>query len=258
MQVVSKDYVDLQRNFIRLIELNSAFTRQHIFLMCLDNASVSLLASWGIRRVPLATLNLHTHKDVWKTRVRVLRCLVKEGYDVILSDSDALWLGDPMEFIDLSSSSSSSVIASRGGYLRKIGSEWGSTMCVGFAMFRATGAALDTFQDAIQRIVLGIGDDQIALNQAALELGIVWNEGSDIRYGKRTGFGKGAITGLSGDDGESFEVTLLPHNKFTRHCAGTPITNETVVVHCFHRKAARAKTSWMQQLDLWSPHGIRS
>ena len=182
---------------------------------------------------------------------------MKEGYDVILSDSDALWLGDPVEYIDLSSSSSS-VIASRGGYPRNIGSEWGSTMCMGFAMFRATGAAMDTFQDAMERIVLETGDDRIAVNQAALELGIVWNADSDMRYGKSTGFGKGAITGLSGDDGESFEITLLPHNKFTRHCAGTPITNETVVAHCFHRKAASAKTSWMQQLDLWSPHGIRS
>ena len=253
MQVVSKNYVDLERNFIRLMGMNSTLTRQHIYLMCLDDASVATFASLGIRCVPLDTLHLHTHKDLWMTRVRVLRCLVEEGYDVILSDSDALWLGDPLAYIGWSSSSN--VIASRGGYPRIIKSDWGVTMCMGFAMFRATGAAMNTFRDVMERIVVETGDDQIAVNQAALDFGVSWDKGSDMRYRQSKGVGKGTIANLYGDGGKSFEITLLPHDKFTRHCTRTPLTNNTVVAHCFHKKTAGAKTGWMQKLNLWSPHG---
>ena len=141
MQVVSKEYADLQRNFIRLMELNSGFTRENLYLMCLDDASVPIFASLGIRCVPLGALKMRSHSDLWKTRVRVVSCLVADGHDVIMSDSDALWLGDPIEFIRLSSSSS--VIASRGSFPRELGIEWGTTLCMGFIMFRATGAAMD-------------------------------------------------------------------------------------------------------------------
>lgn len=254
MQVVSQGYVDLERNFIRLMELNSAFTRQNLFLMCLDDASVPIFAHLGIHCVPLGMLTLQTHEDLWKIRVNVLSCLVAEGYNVILSDSDALWLGDPMDYIDFMSSSN--VIASRGGYPRTIGIEWGATMCMGFAMFKATGAAMNTFQDAMERIVQETGDDQIAVNRAALELGIVWDQGSDMRYTLSTEFGKGIIADLSGDDGKSFEIALLPHNTFTRQCTRTPINNETMVAHCFHKKRADAKTSWMKELNLWSPNEV--
>ena len=254
MQVVSEDYVDLEKNFIRLMELNSALTRQHLYLMCLDDASVAIFESLGIRCVPMRALELHSHEKLWKARVRVLSCLVSAGYDIIMSDSDALWLGDPMEYMNSSSSSSSSVIASRGGYPRALGDVWGSTMCMGFIMFRANGAAMSTFQDTMERIVLETGDDQVAVNRAALDLGIAWDEGSDMRFTPSTGFGKGVIADLFSEDGQPFEVTLLPHKKFQRHCATTHIANGTVVAHCFHQKRADAKTGWMQEVDLWSPH----
>lgn len=254
MQVVSKPYADVERNFIRLMEMNSNFTRQHLYLMCMDGGSVPMFASLGIRCVPLGTLHLHSHKDIWETRVRVLKCLVNEGYNVILSDADALWLGDPMEYINLVNSSS--VITSRGSHPHGIGTEWGSTMCMGFAMFRATGIAMNTFQDAMERIVLETGDDQVAVNQAALHLGVAWDEDSDMRYEQSTGFGKGTIANLSGDDGKPFEITLLPHNKFVRLCTHTPLSNDTVVAHCLHAKTANAKTNWMQKLTLWSPDGM--
>lgn len=83
MQVVSEGYVDLEKNFLRLMELNSAFTCQHLFLICLDDAPVPIVASLGIHCIPVGTLEFHSHTDMWKTRVRVVSCLVMEGYDVI-------------------------------------------------------------------------------------------------------------------------------------------------------------------------------
>ena len=256
LQVVSEAYVDLEKNFIRLMELNSAFTRQHLFLMCLDDASVNIFSSLGIRCVPVGTLRFQSHKDVWKARVRVLSCLVTEGYNVIMSDSDALWLRDPMKYTGLPAVSGSSVIPSRGSFPHRLGSLWGSTICMGFIMFRATGAAMNTFQAAVERIVLETGDDQVAVNRAALELGVVWDKRSDMRYSSSTDFGKGTIADLSSNDVDSFDIILLPHNMFTRICRKTPVSNDTMVAHCIQKHDAASKLSWMQDLSLWSPDDI--
>ena len=251
MQVVSKDYVDLERNFIRLMELNSGFTRENLYIMCLDDATVPIFASLGIRGVPVNKLRVRSHKDVWKTRVRAVSCLVEEGYNVIMSDSDALWLRDPMEYMDAAGVSSSSIVASRGSFPRTFG--WGSTICMGFILFRATGAGMNTFQDTMENIALRTGDDQVAVNQAASDLGVIWDEGSDMRYEESTDPGKGTISDLSSDNGEPFGITLLPHSKFTRICRSTPVSNDTVVAHCFREKKAGAKLDWMQELNLWLP-----
>ena len=253
MQVISKGFVDVERNFIRLMELNSAFTRQNMYLMCLDTASVESFASLGIRCVPLDTLQLSSEQDIWRTRVRVVSCLVVAGYDVIMSDADALWLSDPMEYMALPPHRNSSVVASRGNYPHNLEKSWGATICMGFVLFRATGPAMHIFLDKMKRLVLKTGDDQISANRAALELGISWDAASDMRLRESTGVGKGTIAKLSGDGGP-FEVILLPHDIFTRFCASTPISSKTVVAHCHSDKkqSLERRVSWMQETNLWS------
>lgn len=69
MQVVSKDYIDVTRNFIRLMERNSALTRHHLFLMCMDDESLVFFeGAMGIRCVPMSAFDLPTHQDIWKLR----------------------------------------------------------------------------------------------------------------------------------------------------------------------------------------------
>ena len=254
MQVISKAYVDVERNFIRLMELNSDFTRQNMYLMCLDAASVEIFSALGIRCVPLGTLKYTSEHDIWKTRVRVVSCLVTAGYDVIMSDADALWLSDPMDYMNLPAHRNSSVVASRGNFPHGLEKMWGATICMGFILFRATGRAMDEFQDTMERIALQTGDDQISVNQAAHQLGITWDVKSDMRLTESTGVGRGAIANLSGDD-EPFEVILLPHDRFTRFCTSTPISAETTVVaHCHSNKkeALGRRVSWMLDANLWS------
>lgn len=53
---------------------------------------------------------------------------------------------------------------------------------------------------------------QIAINHAVHELGIVWDEDSDMRYENSTDLGTGTISSLPANaDGRPFTVTLLPH-----------------------------------------------
>ena len=76
-QVVSKDYIPVERNFIRLMELNSALSRQHLYLVCMDDESLEFFAeSMGIRCVPLSGFHLSSNRQLWVLRVRLLSCLV--------------------------------------------------------------------------------------------------------------------------------------------------------------------------------------
>lgn len=253
MQVVSEYYVDQLRNFITLMERNSVFTRHHMYLVCIDDSSVPIVASLGIRCVPLGALRRsRTRPGVWRTRIIILSCLVTQGYDVIMSDADALWLRDPIEYFNLPSVRSSSVVASRGVHPTPLTKKWGTALCMGFIMFRATGPGMDELQKSIEALVLEDGDDQVATNQALYRLGVVWDEDSDMRLTGSTDFGRGTIEKLRGDDGP-FVVTLLPHSVFTRQCSRVPISNKTVVAHCYQGKSPDnpMRISWMQKANLW-------
>lgn len=68
-QVVSKDYIPIERNFIRLMERNSSFNRHNLYLMCMDDASkVFFEKQMGVRCVPMSALHLPRHEEIWKLR----------------------------------------------------------------------------------------------------------------------------------------------------------------------------------------------
>ncbi|CBJ32319.1 Acetyltransferase (isoleucine patch superfamily protein) [Ectocarpus siliculosus] len=183
---------------------------------------------------------------------------VEAGHDVIMSDADALWLADPMKDFSLPGVVGSSIVASRGSVPTDVGHVWGATICMGFILFRTTASrvAMREFVTVMNALVLEEKDDQIAVNIAARDLGIVWNEeDSDMRYTESTGFGVGFIDSLSDKDNQPFTVTLLPHSTYTRICASTPVSNTTVVAHCLSSKTPQSKADWMHRMDLWAVDG---
>ena len=136
MQVVTKGYLLVQENFIALLEENSEFTRDNIFLMCLDRIAEREVAAMGIRCVPMFGQWDGGLSFVWKLRVKVLSCLVKAGHSVILTDSDALWLKDPELDFEMPEVRDSSIVSSRGSFPSNLGEIWGATLCMGFILFR--------------------------------------------------------------------------------------------------------------------------
>lgn len=51
--------------------------------------------------------------------------------------------------------------------------------------------------------------EQVAINAAALNLGIAWDPRSDMRYEESTDTGHGIVKNIPGN----FSVALLPHNR---------------------------------------------
>lgn len=173
LQVISDRYIDVQRNFVHLMERNSEFTRDNLYLVCLGHESLEVLLGHGIRCVPVTDADGYVKRDIWRLRLRVLRCLLGAGHDVIMSDSDALWLHDPLEYLRSTEETptkivssqvvrSGSIVSSRGRFPRDLARRWGSTMCMGFVLFRAAGDSMVSFQTAMERIVTETGDDQVS------------------------------------------------------------------------------------------------
>lgn len=96
--------------------------------------------------------------------------------NVIMSDSDAVWLGDPARDLFGGTPSllpgeggdrgdrihDSDVVASRGSYPRDIGKAWGSTICMGFILLRTKNTlAMKKFLDVMEDLVLKTKDDQV-------------------------------------------------------------------------------------------------
>lgn len=253
LQFVSEHYVDLEKNFIRLMEMNSDITRNNLLLMCMENSIVPVFESFGIRCVPIEDLGISSHGDLWVYRVKVLSCLVSNGYNVIMSDSDALWLGDPMEYINSPEVIGSSIVASRGYFPRRYSDLWGSSICMGFAFFKSNSLGMSKFMELFSEIVTKRSDDQVAVNEAIHSMNIVWDNDSDMRYVQSKGLGKGSMYNDTG----GVDVVLLPHDKFTRVCKYTPISNETIVAHCLRDQNADAKLDWMKEKDLWHPEELQ-
>lgn len=252
LQVVSKEYLALELNFIRQMELHSTFSRHNLYIICLDETSATFLSiEMGIH----CAESLHggdgaTRQDVWVLRVQVASCLLLAGYDVLLSDADAIWLRDPMESIRELGVNDSSVVASRGRFPRGLFVEWGSTVCFGFVLFRAKGSNMPTLVDSLIRHVTQLKDDQRAMNSALSELGIRWDPKSDMEFEDSTKPGRGTVRRLAHGD-EAFVVTLLPHATFTRLCDSTPLSEDTVVAHCLSRVKGEGMDVWMKEANLW-------
>lgn len=247
LQVVSEGYLPVQKNFLLLMEANSRLTRENIYLLCLDEQSEREIMKMGIRCAPMMEKWNRDLSFLWRLRVKVLTCLLEGGYNVILSDSDALWLKDPVQDFDSPLARGSSIVASRGSFPPTMQRNWGSTLCMGFIFFRAS-PCIKTVLTNMKRFVMRTGDDQRSINLALREMGVEWDESSDMRYVGSKDFGRGTIN-TPGDC--SLNVTLLPHSTYTRRCPRGALSPVTTVAHCRSGKNGSSKTRWMKRQKLW-------
>lgn len=167
----------------------------------------------------------------------VVSALLKEGYDVTMSDADAIWLQDPVPHFPVDVALAFQRVVY---FPASIVALWGFAACSGFVFFRSSSAAIAFLDDCI-REQGEVHSDQFALNLALLESDVLW----EPRLG-------GCATPLrSEEEGTSkerflslarfpirgrvtrheFSVCALPHHQFCRHDF-VPITASEIVV--FH------------------------
>ncbi|KAH9253310.1 hypothetical protein BASA81_008661 [Batrachochytrium salamandrivorans] len=220
-----------------------------VMVICLDQALKDYLEGlhWGcylhesVR--PGVALDKNTVKSLWVTRVTHVLELLQAGINVVLTDSDAVWLKDIRGTL---LGDGADVVSSRANFPYK--SPWGSTLCMGLVFFRANPRVELLAQSALVQTIKS-QDDQVGFNHALFALkpdsakspkhafGFVMDP-----QGKRTGHARFVLPEL----GEQVSVTLLANNIVARVCSSlSPSEWEDTlqVAHCHIHDGVPAATS---------------
>ena len=75
--------------------------------------------------------------NIWIQRMAIAEKYLEEGVDVIMTDTDAIWLRSPFKQLSaMMRNGDNYIIASRGKYPYKISDKNGACLCMGFIYFK--------------------------------------------------------------------------------------------------------------------------
>lgn len=114
-------------------------------------------------------------RGLWVKRMRLLRCIVGAGIDVLVSDIDAYWLRDPMPPVWRAAREGGGVdvvtsVTAGGTFLLAVEEQWGFLACMGFIYLRATPATGELLRLVFKRMTQPTegnppnADDQLSIN----------------------------------------------------------------------------------------------
>jgi hypothetical protein len=171
-------------------------------------------------------------KQLWVHRIEVILDLLEEGYDVIHSDADAVWLKNPQKYLD---DLSCDMLFSQGTFWPlDVHRKWKFVLCCGFFMIRSSTHTIRFFR-RIRKRVLAEKDDQISCNRQLLEEGIVWDVPQNVyilTFGGREFVCSSSV--IEGK-GRTLSAAVLPHRLFQRIAEPCP---EAYVKHLISEKTS--------------------
>ncbi len=210
MIVVFSDYnyLEVLENWIAAME---RIDIHDYTVISLDEKLHKYLLKKGIKSI-LKPCNKDLEK-LWIHRVDILLELMEEGHDIIHSDADAVWLKDPLPFLE---KLPHDMIFSPGTvWPHDVHEKWGFVLCCGFFFLRSNPQTL-AFMKQLAVQVRHDKDDQASCNRLLYQKGIVWDKPEDLYEitFKHTRFvsSKQLRSGSSKD----LKIALLPNRSFQR------------------------------------------
>jgi len=268
--VVTKDYVRLALNWA--LSLERAFAAPAYLIGCLDKVACYDLAALGVGLPHILDLQnataggpaivlgepewldrstQATARSVqalgrtgrfWWQRLSLVRMLLREvgpGGLVAMSDADAVWVRPPAAG-SAWRHPTADLIASQGTFPADVYSAWGTTVCMGLAVWRSSSRTLALLAAVLDDLAR-TRDDQVSVNRLLVQLDTAWAPGALPRHGR---------TAL----GVPLEVVLIPTVEAPRECppeAMSALQETAVAFHCLVPKAAADKETALQALALW-------
>jgi hypothetical protein len=255
--VSNKLYANITLNWLCVLKKNVPRLVEHVLLLTLDREFHSLLTSMSVMSVYISPNELldtallecssSRYAFIWMLRLVVLHHLIDQGLDVIIMDSDAIILKDPMYlYTVISNVDKADAIFGRGKYPYDLGALWGYTACMGAAYFRSSAGTKHLLSE-MSSINPFLADDQVRLNLALNRSGIQWPSVPE----------KGTLGGTVGrtPDGK-LQVSLLPEQSICRYRCRRPFSLATPVnmdhVYIAHPLLLRAKKKEsLKHMGLW-------
>ena len=185
--------------------------------------------------------------QLWVKRIGVFRFLVDHGIPFIHSDSDAVWLRNPMA--TFFSHPDHDLIISQGTiWPADVVQKRGFVICCGLFYLQSSAAARRLLLE-MEEDVRATGDDQISLNRVIESYEVEWEINREQVYGLKfrgTPFlcSKQPITGKSTTN--ALKICMLPHHQFQRmHMPD----EEAYVKHLISPKTAQSKLDLFRKTD---------
>lgn len=246
--LVSKEYIQTGLNWVHAMR---RLGRNDFLVICGDQFTYETLSGRGIHLVRAHLAESEFDRSsisrvgfsakglaMIALKFPVARFLVRAAYNVIFSDADAVWLRDPIPYLQGSDIAFQRI----DHHPAPISRLWGFAACSGFVCF-AHGAETTAFLDRCVEQHQSFHSDQVALNAALLQSEPCWrcdhadwippgDVGHHDRVTRQIAFAKvmrSPITGELGRDG--LRLLALPHDTFWRHPWITDPAADMVICH---------------------------
>ena len=162
----------------------SGLDYSRLYIICFDENIEKSLPRYGLECSNVFYLPTHTPlqtiSTLWQVRARMTLHLLENNTDVLMSDTDALWLRNPIpELLHLSNSNGSAfdVISSRAQFPEEIAKKLGATLCMGFMYIKASSATESLWRGFYHYTVkLRSTDDQRDLNSYLVQHGLRYSK----------------------------------------------------------------------------------
>jgi hypothetical protein len=174
--------------------------------------------------------------------------LLTSGFDVLISDLDAIWLKSPFPEIE-NHAADSSLIASRAKFPEDVAERIGATICMGFIYIKSDQNSINLWKQLSEIVSRSkSADDQVSINHLVLR--------SNIQLKDRLKFYKSnhAEQGTILIDRKPINITFLAQNQFRRHCdiRSPQVVRESVVAHCSTwQKSDSMKKTAVSTYGMW-------
>jgi len=143
----SDKYIPVFLNWLKYYRRVCSNATESLYILCFDKASQGISAYFprirlfGNRRnICTALLEQHSlncsysieykgvNPKIWLLRAQVIKHILEEGHDVLLSDTDAIWLKNPFE--DIRRYSEFDIISSRAAFPYEVTQRLGASLCM--------------------------------------------------------------------------------------------------------------------------------
>lgn len=260
LMTTSDKYLPVLLNW--LIYFHELCEGSSLFFVCLDKATETVMKKVGLScHHTLHMPTMESKNKLWLLRARLTKSLLDEGHDVLMSDSDAIWLQNPFDVLERHSESD--IIGSRGSFPEDAAKVLGATLCMGFVYIKSNPKTRNLWGQLVEYMHRDSRpDDQRNLNHLLLARGMLFaNATLPLPYLASTAPDTGyvAISGqrritMPADANRTLQLTLLPHSQFRRICEKELMSaiHEAHVAHCYSEfKTGTGKRGAESKYGLW-------
>lgn len=110
--------------------------------------------------LPLDIFKGEAHLWSWRKRLKSIFKLLNEGINVLHSDLDAIWLKNPLIFIE----KDYDIVASTGTFPQNIYEKIGHTLCMGWIYYKSSTIVKQLFENILNKDIQDNFDDQKEFN----------------------------------------------------------------------------------------------